>query len=141
MKAKYQVVALITLLFFGWSCSENKTSSNTTVSDQIEEGAVISFDKTVHEFGRIESGERVAYAFRFENKGQTPLIITGVRTGCGCTVGDYPKDPIAPGQTGRINVIFNSSGKRGFQSEAVTVLSNDKSSPTIVRVTAEVINI
>jgi len=102
-------------------------------------GPVIKFDKELHDFGKIITGERVAYGFRFINAGSSPLLITGIRSGCGCTVADYPKEPLMPGDDGRIQIVFNSSGRRGFQSESVRVLTNAKESVVTLRITAEVL--
>ena len=122
------------------SCSGGQQTDHHNDQNDQEKGiAEITFEKTLHEFGQIITGERVAYAFRFTNTGTEPLIITGIRSGCGCTVGDYPKDPLKPGQTGRINVVFNSAGRRGFQSEAVRVLNNSEEPVISLRITAEVL--
>ncbi|MFW6227007.1 MAG: DUF1573 domain-containing protein [Bacteroidota bacterium] len=118
--------------------SENSNTGKGTANDTVN-AATAEFRKTTHDFGKIITGERVAYAFRFTNSGNRPLIITGIRSGCGCTVGDYPKDPVKPGEEGKINVVFNSAGRRGFQSESVKVLSNSEESVITLRITAEVL--
>lgn len=122
------------------SCNQNhqNQNSNRNISEAGENPA-ISFEKDVHDFGKIITGERVSYGFRFTNNGGSPLLITGIRSGCGCTVGDYPKDPIMPGSNGKIDIIFNSAGRRGFQSESVRVLSNAEESVVTLRITAEVL--
>lgn len=123
--------------------SEKNASENTESTDHSDKNgtAVISFEKTEHSFGSIITGERVAYGFRFTNTGTSPLIITGIRSGCGCTVGDYPRDALKPGESGRISVIFNSAGRRGFQSESVRVLNNSDTPAVSLRITAEVMEI
>ncbi len=99
----------------------------------------VTFDKLAHDFGPIFSGEKVTYNFRFTNTGNAPLIIIHTRSGCGCTVGDYPKEPIPPGGDARITVQFNSAGRRGFQSESVRVITNATPQEYLLRITAEVI--
>jgi hypothetical protein len=101
--------------------------------------AVMSFEKNTHDFGQIVSGEKVSFAFRFTNTGDAPLLITNTRSGCGCTVGEYSREPVAPGQTGRVTVMFNSAGRRGFQSESIRIFTNGEPSEHLLRVTAEVI--
>ncbi len=141
-KTPFINVLLWLFVFAISSCSGTQQPGDQNVVNSEENGvAEISFDKTTHEFGQIITGERVAYAFRFTNTGSAPLIISGIRSGCGCTVGDYPKDPLKPGQTGRINVVFNSAGRRGFQSEAVRVLNNSEEPVITLRVTAEVMEL
>ncbi len=122
------------------SCKQNQNNQNKTQNiTETGESPVIYFEKNVHDFGKIITGERVSYGFRFSNTGGSPLLITGIRSGCGCTVGDYPTDPIMPGYDGKIDVIFNSSGRRGFQSESVRVLSNAEETVVTLRITAEVL--
>nr|HNH67158.1 DUF1573 domain-containing protein [Bacteroidia bacterium] len=70
----------------------------------------------------ITEGEIVSYNFKFKNSGKAPLIITQASASCGCTVPEYSKDPIAPGQEGFIKVTFNSEGKHGMTSKTITYL-------------------
>lgn len=99
----------------------------------------VTFDKLAHDFGPIFSGEKVTYNFRFSNTGDAPLVILNTRSGCGCTVGDYPKEPIPPGGDAKITVQFNSAGRRGFQSESVRVITNATPQEYLLRITAEVV--
>ncbi len=125
------------------ACKQSSDSSHDSGKDSSENTdatPIAEFQKTTHDFGKIITGERVAYAFRFKNAGNSPLVITGIRSGCGCTVGDYPKDPVRPGEEGRVNVVFNSAGRRGFQSESVRVLTNAEESVITLRITAEVLD-
>lgn len=100
--------------------------------------AAITFDKTEHDFGKILQGEVVAYSFHFTNTGNAPLLITEVKTSCGCTAGDYPREPIKPGQDGFVKATYDSKGHHGFQSRALTVMSNTNPSMTSLRLTSEV---
>ncbi|MFN3555856.1 MAG: DUF1573 domain-containing protein [Bacteroidales bacterium] len=134
------LMAAITAVMFSCSTGRSDSASQPVSQEGIaQQWPVISFEKEVHDFGKIIAGERVAYGFRFTNEGNSPLVITGIRSGCGCTVGDYPKDPLMPGEGGRINVVFNSAGRKGFQSESVRVLANTQESVITLRITAEVL--
>jgi hypothetical protein len=73
---------------------------------------VISFDKKIWDFGTITDGEVVEHTFRFTNTGTNDLIISNASASCGCTIPEWPKEPIAPGEKGEIKVEFNSNGKR-----------------------------
>jgi hypothetical protein len=133
------VFMIISGLMFSCNPSGQKPAAAEGVANSAEiVGPLITFEKRAHEFNNITAGEKVSYAFRFTNTGDAPLIITGIRSGCGCTVGDYPKEPVRPGEQGRITVVFNSSGRRGFQSESVNVLNNTGESPVLLRITAQV---
>ncbi|MEQ8927797.1 MAG: DUF1573 domain-containing protein [Fulvivirga sp.] len=87
-------------------------------------GPEITFQEEQFDFGDIHQGDRVEHVFAFENTGTEPLIITNVQTTCGCTAPNWPRDPVAPGQTSEIKVVFNSTGKMGRQHKVITVVSN-----------------
>lgn len=88
-------------------------------------GAVITFEKSSHDFGDIYQGDKVENTFKFTNTGTEPLIITNVQVTCGCTTPKgWPRDPIAPGGKGEITIAFNSAGKSGRNNKVVTVVSN-----------------
>ena len=96
------------------------------------------FDKEKHDFGKGIQGEVVTFAFKFENIGQSDLLIATVSSSCGCTVTKYSKDPIAPGEMGSIQVTFNSSGRKGYQSKSVSIMANTQPSRTILKVEARI---
>lgn len=84
----------------------------------------MDFKDTVHEFGNIKQGEMVTHEFTFTNNGKTPLIITNATGSCGCTVPEYPHDPVQPGASAVIKVTFNSNNKSGHQEKSVTITNN-----------------
>lgn len=96
------------------------------------------FDSDLHDFGRISEGESISYSFHFTNKGNADLVISGCHASCGCTVADYPKGRIAPGQEGYVTVSFNSRGKVGQQYQEVVVSSNSQPSRKVLKITAQV---
>ncbi|MFB9864956.1 DUF1573 domain-containing protein [Rufibacter immobilis] len=87
-------------------------------------GPSIQFAEQKFDFGDIKPGDVVEHTFQFTNNGTQPLIISNVRTTCGCTATDYPKAPVMPGATASITARFNSAGKRGKQNKVITVESN-----------------
>jgi len=97
---------------------------------------VITFEKDFHDFGNLRTGERVRYSFKFRNTGKTLLVISSVTSSCGCTVSDFPRQPIKPGDGGTIDVSFNSEGRRGIQNKSVTVFSNTQPPTTMLRIKA-----
>jgi hypothetical protein len=84
----------------------------------------MDFPDTLHDFGPIHQGEVVQHEFTFTNNGKTPLIISSAIGSCGCTVPDYPHDPVQPGQSAVMKVTFNSAGKFGPQVKTVTIHAN-----------------
>ncbi len=90
--------------------------------------AEIKFDKTVINFGKFsEASPKVSGVFSFTNVGTAPLIINQAVASCGCTVPEYTKKPILPGQKGEIKVTYNGAGKfPGPFKKSITVRTNGK---------------
>lgn len=87
--------------------------------------AVVKFEKITHDFGEIPEGKSVSYTFKFTNTGDQPLVVHQAFPGCGCTVTDYTKDPIAPGESGEVKAVFNSDKQfPGKFKKPITVRSN-----------------
>lgn len=88
--------------------------------------AEIKFDKLTHDFGTFsEASPVVTCTFTFTNTGDKPLIINQAVASCGCTVPEYTKDPVQPGQTGTIKVTYNGTGKfPGHFKKSITVRTN-----------------
>ena len=98
----------------------------------------ISFNEYTHDFGTIDEGDVVVHTFEFVNSGTEPLILDKCKGSCGCTVPECPKDPILPGKSGKIEVKFNSKGKKNKQTKKVTVTANTDPSQTILTINAQV---
>ncbi len=93
--------------------------------------AEFAFEAETFDFGAaIPNGPDVMHEFKFTNIGNTPLIISSVTAPCGCTAPEAPKDPIAPGASAFIKVVYHTQGRPGAFSKVVTVNSNSKSQPT-----------
>jgi len=91
--------------------------------------AEFKFQENEYDFGAIAEGEIISHTFEFENSGKSPLIIEQVKAGCGCTTPKgWPKEPISPGEKGKIEVEFNSKGKRGKQKKIISIVANTKPS-------------
>lgn len=95
-----------------------------TASGDVEDAPVMTFEKDAHDFGKIIQGEKVSYKFKFTNTGSSDLLITDAKGSCGCTVPEYPKTPVKPGDSGVIDVVFDSTGKDGQQNKKVTITAN-----------------
>lgn len=141
-----KLLLLFTLTALLCSCHNDNNkpySSDLVTIPKSAEGtsdkkAVVQFDKTEFDFGKILQGEVVSYTFHFTNVGNVPLIITSIDKSCGCTAGDYPRDPIDPGQRGEIKITYDSKGHHGIQTKTVVVNSNAVPSQTSIRIKADV---
>lgn len=96
----------------------------TTVMAQ--KPAQIKFDKTVHDFGTFsEKDPKVTCTFTYTNVGEQPLVVNQAIASCGCTVPEYTKDPVKPGEKGEIKVTYNGAGKfPGHFKKSITVRTN-----------------
>ncbi len=99
---------------------------------------VLVFEDTSYSFGTMKEGEVAVHEFHFANKGKTPLIITSAQGSCGCTVTEYPGEPIAPGEAATMKVTFNTAGKQGHQEKSVTLQTNTLRSIHMLYIQAEV---
>ena len=145
---KQMIVALLVSACAFLSCShaENtdigvdliKNPASAAGYDESEAMPVLTFDSDMHDFGRLSEGESISYSFHFRNTGNADLVISSCSASCGCTVADYPRKRIAPGEEGYVTITFNSQGKVGQQYQEVTVLSNAQPSQKRLKIMAQV---
>jgi hypothetical protein len=98
-----------------------------------EKKAFIQFEQTTFDYGEIKKASEGICEFKFTNNGNAPLILTNVRSSCGCTVPDWTKAPIQKGKTGRITVKYNTHIVGSF-SKNITVYSNGSDSPIVLNI-------
>ncbi|GAA4815584.1 DUF1573 domain-containing protein [Litoribaculum gwangyangense] len=97
---------------------------------------VIEFDKTEHDFGEIEARTAVETVFKYKNTGDAPLVITDIKSSCGCTVPqDWSREPLAPGAEGQFTVKFNGSGTNKV-TKTITVTANTERGSEMVKIMA-----
>jgi len=87
---------------------------------------VMEFETKEIDFGTNNEGDILDTVFKFKNTGDAPLVITNVKTSCGCTTPYWPKKPIQPGESEQIKVRFNTNHKPGKQTKTITVHANTK---------------
>ena len=91
----------------------------------------ISFDGRVYDFGVVEPEDKPQHYFTFKNTGQVDLVISKVKSSCGCTAALLSEERIPPGELGRIEVKFDPRGRRGKQQKTVSVHSNAENESVI----------
>ena len=99
----------------------------------------MEFETTFHDFGNVQEGEKVSYAFKFKNTGNANLIISNASGSCGCTVPEIPEEPVSPGETAFIKAVFDSKGRVGLQEKSITVISNAIPNSAMLRIKSMVI--
>ena len=119
--------------------NEEAQEASASVEMVTDQGTpVFAFAQEKHDFGVIDEGTKAEHDFTFTNTGDAPLIISNAKGSCGCTVPQWPREPIAPGETGVIHVVFDSSGKPGAQTKQVTLNANTIPNTRVLTITAQV---
>lgn len=155
MNLKFISLLLIATAMF--SCKENASTEKVAVpSNSVEEISnatessvsldpnakfpKMEFQNVEHDFGTIKSTDDVETVFVFTNTGEENLLIAEASGSCGCTVPEYPKAPIAPGQKGEIKVKFSPKGKSGLQGKTVTLKTNTLAGTELLTIKANIVN-
>lgn len=143
---KIVVVFMLSLAFF--SCKENASSKiNTSNLESAKErdatislgSAIVEFDRTEYDFGELIEGEIAEGTFKITNKGKVNLIITSAKATCGCTIPEWPKDPIPPGASADLKFTFNSRGRAGKQNKSITLQTNSEKVTELIRIKGTVV--
>jgi len=139
---------LLSLVVFSCSSSSDDKAITTalvasplTANKSAVEVAIpeIEMLETSFDFGEMQQGESVTHDFILKNVGEADLIISAAKGSCGCTVPQWPKDPIAKGEDAIIKVTFNSAGKSGKQNKTVTLVTNAIPNTKVLTINGNVI--
>lgn len=121
---------LLVFLFAGCSQTSQKTSIGPS-------GAAIEFETTEHDYGSIPYKGDGSYEFVFKSKGEEPLVLKNVKSSCGCTVPEWPKDPVLKGDKAKIRVVYNTRITGSF-SKSISVVSNASEAPIVLVIKGKV---
>jgi hypothetical protein len=115
-------------------------AGNTIKAQESKEvSSSMKWEQTTIDFGKIPKGKPVTADFILTNTSMVPLIINSVSTSCGCTVADYPKEPVLPGNTAKISATFNAASEGPFQ-KSVLVSSNATEGRSTLIIKGEVLS-
>lgn len=98
----------------------------------------MTFDNTIHDFGKIKEGDTVSHVFTVTNTGTAPLFIYKISGSCDCVGSSFSKDVMAPGASNAIKIYFDTKGRKGMQSRKIVVVANTEPSEAILNIKAEV---
>lgn len=124
---KFFLLSLFALLC-GFGFAQN---NNPQPNDENLDGPKIQFQALEHNYGTIQKGSDGTCTFTFTNTGNEPLVLSNVKASCGCTTPKWTQKPVMPGQTGNIDVRYNTNNVGGF-NKSITVTSNAVDNPRIV---------
>ena len=127
------------------SCKEDATakikSENVAEAAQRDANsgnfASVSFEETEHDFGTIKDGTPVETVFKYTNTGSSPLVVSDIKSTCGCTVPTDWTKQVAPGETGQFTVKFNGQGN-GAVNKSITLTTNTEKGSETVKIKAMV---
>ncbi len=126
----------------GAAANHSESSKGEPVYSRTKDPAaypVFTVADTAHDFGKIKEGDIVAYSFKFKNTGSKDLVIAYASSTCGCTVADYPKQPVKPGEEAYLKVVFNSAGKSGRIEKPVYLFANTLPPQIDLKITGDII--
>lgn len=135
------ICAAVALAFMTTACNEASTNEAKTevTADNVEKTTSISFEEERFNFDVVTQGEKVKHSYKFKNTGDEDLVIVSAKGSCGCTVPEWPKEPIAPGGEGEIYVVFNSEGRSGRQVKQVSLVANTEPATSVLVLEGEVV--
>ena len=129
MKHLLGILAITLMATFQLAAQATPTETTTNPTSK----AILSLESDVVDYGTIDQGSEPLRLAKFTNTGTEPLIITGAKGSCGCTVPNWPKDPIMPGETSQIEIRYDTK-RVGAINKTVTVTSNDPAGKHTLRV-------
>ena len=137
---KKVIIALFFAALTGVVAAQDTKTAAPAVTPEVDSKNQpdMKFDVEEYNFGTVKQGETVTYEFHFSSTGKEPLIISNAQASCGCTVPQWPKEPLKKGEKGVIKVSFNSTGKMGMQDKTVTISSNAKSGSKVLHMKGNV---
>ena len=127
------IPGLVVLLLLSQACGNDSPESQAK-----KEGQEIWFGETLHEYGEIAEDSDGSCIFTFKNLGEEPIVINRVRSTCGCTVPEWPREPVEPGASGEIKVVYNTANPGSFY-KSIYVYSSAANSPVKLQIKGKVI--
>lgn len=124
------LLAILIIATVSTSCKDASGSKDVVATQAAAAGALttIEWREPKKDLGRITEGQKLQINFELKNTGSSPLVLQSVVPGCGCTVAEFPREPIAPGKDAVITASFDSQGREGQQHKEITVTANTKES-------------
>lgn len=144
----FQFIFILLLFSILTSCSQQEEGEVSTdlihipvsAENKKQQDAMpkLAFEQTEHDFGTLKQGEKVSFTYKFKNEGKANLIISTVVPSCGCTVAQFTKTPVNPGESGFITISLNTDNKKGIMRKQVAVQANTYPAETKLWFTANV---
>ena len=137
----FSFLILVSLAFVACDKKPTENSQNNGAGQLVpdDQKPILKFKEPIFNFNSANEGDEVSHDFEFTNQGKTDLLISDAIASCGCTVPEWPKDPIPAGQKGVIKATFNTTNKSGQQHKVITITANTKPEKTEISIEGVVI--
>ena len=140
---KFENIIILLLCFFSCNLNESANKNHIYIPSKNNnksnfERPNIKFSKLNFNFGTIEKGEIISRYITFKNDGKRDLVISNVKSSCGCTIADWSKNPIAPNHSDSILLVLNTSSLNGKIMKTVTLTSNSKPNTKVITINAQI---
>lgn len=148
MKTKIFILGAFALSLAISSCGEKKASENFSAEETSQQAEnvvdpatapVLTLAEASHDFGDVKANEKVETYVKFTNNGKSPLVIRDASASCGCTVPEFPTNPIAVGGTDSIKVQYTAGNMNGKQQKTVTLVTNTVNGHEKFDITANIV--
>ncbi len=136
---KRVIISLLCLTITSAAVHAQNTATQTPPPPPVEKkvdpkAGKFKFKDMVHDYGEVPEGPKAECDFEFKNVGKSPILISEAHGSCGCTVPQWPREPILPGKKGKIHVVYNTAGRQGPINKTVTINSNAQESPVVLQI-------
>lgn len=132
-----KLLLMVCFLSYGTTFSQNVKANAKQEVKNVKNGE-LTFETDEIDYGTIKQNADGLRVFKFTNTGNAPVLISNVKTSCGCTVPEYSKEPVMPGESGEIKVKY-ATNRVGAFTKTITVMSNAKNSKKILRIKGNVL--
>ncbi len=124
-------ILLVVIMGMSVSCQSSTQKTGSVQESMIaqldtNQHTTIQWKDTLIQFGKVREGDTVRLVYTFINTGKKQLFINEVRPSCGCTIADFTKKPISPGDSGYINAVFTTRWHPGLQQKSILVKANTR---------------
>ena len=140
---KFGIIIFLLLCFLSCNLNESANKNHIYIPSKNNnksnfERPNIKFSKLNFNFGTIDKGEIISKYITFKNDGKKDLVISNVKSSCGCTIADWPKNPISPNHSDSLLLVLNSSSLNGIIKKTITVISNSKPNTKVITINAQI---
>lgn len=125
--------------FSATTCLAQNTTLSQAATEVSQSGTpIMTFESTEVDYGVIHQNAEPYREFRFTNTGDAPLVISNAKGSCGCTVPEWSREPVAPGESSVVKVRY-ATNRIGKFSKTVTLTTNDEDGQHLLRIKGEVL--